>query len=230
MFVVIAFRKLPPEILEIPALGAINLHGSLLPQYRGAAPINWAIMHGQKKTGVTSFYLDPQLDTGNIIDQLETDISDQDNASSLTEKLSTMSANLAKGTLDRISRGDRKSTPQRVFSDLQRAPKILKEFCKIDWSQTSESVHNFIRGLTYFPGAWTLLHGHKIHVYGGEPIDPPVPSRKESSTRKGGVGLLVGTGGAGCYRILELKLQGRKAMDTRTFLNGYRWKEGGEVG
>lgn len=159
--VVVAFRMLPEVVWSMPPHGTFNLHASLLPQYRGAAPINWAIMNGERETGLTTFFLTHEIDTGKIILQEKLPISDTDNAGSLHDKLMLAGASLLTRTLDLIAAGEVRAYDQSEFalpdSELKIAPKLFKENCKMDLTQDVKTVHNFVRGLAPYPGAWTLL-------------------------------------------------------------------------
>nr|WP_321408062.1 methionyl-tRNA formyltransferase [uncultured Carboxylicivirga sp.] len=158
--VIVAFRMLPEVVWNMPRLGSLNLHGSLLPQYRGAAPINWAVINGDKKTGVTTFFLQHEIDTGNIIMQEEMPILEDDTAGSVHDKMMVLGAEVIVKTVDAIHKNEVKSIPQNEFSndsELRPAPKIFKEDCKIDWNNNSEAIRNKIRGLSPYPTAWTEL-------------------------------------------------------------------------
>ncbi len=159
VILVIAFRMLPKIIWEIPPLGTINIHGSLLPQYRGAAPIHWAVVHGEKITGVTSFYINEQIDTGNILLQKQIDIAYTDTTGIVYEKLMQLAAELSVETLEYIIKNPHVSTPQSTINieELRHAPKIEKETCKINWQQNGEIIYNHIRGFSPFPAAWTYI-------------------------------------------------------------------------
>ena len=164
LFVVVAFRILPPEVFSIPKLGAFNLHASLLPKYRGAAPINWAIIRGEKETGVTSFFLREKVDTGNIILQARVPIGSDETAGELHDKLADVGAEIVLHTVRLIEAG--KISPKSQDEDLASlAPKIFKEDCKIDWQKPALDVHNLIRGLSPRPSAFTIYSGRSIKVY-----------------------------------------------------------------
>ena len=159
--IVVAFRMLPEVVWGMPPRGTFNLHAALLPQYRGAAPINWAIIHGEKRTGVTTFFLDHDIDTGLIIDSAETPISDDDNVETVHDRLMDIGADLVVRTVERIAEGQPLGTPQAELmpgTPLRHAPKIFKDDCRIDWHQGVRGVHNFVRGLSPVPAAWTTLH------------------------------------------------------------------------
>lgn len=166
VFVVVAFRMLPKEVWQMPSLGTINLHASLLPQYRGAAPINHAIINGETITGLTTFYIQEQIDTGNIIKQQEVLISALDNAGTLHDKMMHIGADLLLETLNHLQE-DRRGEPQvNLITEninLKFAPKIYKENCKINWTDTGENIYNFIRGLSPYPTAWTKFYNKKNH-------------------------------------------------------------------
>jgi methionyl-tRNA formyltransferase len=159
--VVVAFRMLPESVWSIPKLGTFNLHASLLPQYRGAAPINWAIINGEKKSGVTTFLIDHQIDTGNIILREEVSIGDNDTAGDLHDKLMIIGANLVVKTIDELAEKKVKPISQADFLSgnelIKAAPKIFRDTCRIDWNKTTTELHNLIRGLSPYPGAWTEL-------------------------------------------------------------------------
>ncbi|MEQ8423819.1 MAG: methionyl-tRNA formyltransferase, partial [Cyclobacteriaceae bacterium] len=157
--IVVAFRMLPEVVWSMPSLGTFNLHASLLPQYRGAAPINWAIINGEKVTGVTTFFLKHEIDTGGIIFQEKENILDDDTAGTLYTKLMTKGAGLVLKTTKAIQAGEYSSTEQPNEVEIKHAPKIFKETCKINWDQPSENIYNFVRGLNPYPAAWTTING-----------------------------------------------------------------------
>lgn len=163
--IVVAFRMLPEVVWSMPTYGTFNLHGSLLPQYRGAAPINWAIMNGEKETGVTTFFLKHDIDTGNIIFQEKEPITYEDTVGTVYERLMHKGALLVLKTVQAIVRGEYPSQPQSEFNTLKHAPKIFKETCEINWNQPAESVRNFVRGLNPYPAAWTTLATKTFKVY-----------------------------------------------------------------
>lgn len=155
--IVVAFRMLPEVVWSMPSMGTFNLHGSLLPQYRGAAPINWAIINGDKETGVTTFMLKHEIDTGNIILQAKTPIAPEDNIGTVYDRLMEIGAGLVTKTVDLIAEGDVKTLPQESDEELRPAPKIFKETCKLDFSKKAEQLHNLVRGLSPYPAAWIEL-------------------------------------------------------------------------
>ena len=157
--VVVAFRMLPEAVWNMPKYGTFNLHASLLPKYRGAAPINWAIINGETESGVTTFFIEHQIDTGNIIFQEKTSIEADDNAGDLHDKLMQIGSRLVRKTIDAISNGNAPNKKQKGIAT--KAPKIFKDICQIDWNKDINSIHNHIRGLSPYPGAWTNLNNGK---------------------------------------------------------------------
>ncbi|MGC3943326.1 MAG: methionyl-tRNA formyltransferase [Chryseolinea sp.] len=162
--IVVAFRMLPEVVWSMPELGTFNLHGSLLPQYRGAAPIHWAVINGEKETGVTTFFLKHEIDTGSIIFQERDPIGDDDTVGTVYERLMTIGAGLVLKTVKAIEAGDAPALPQTDAGTLKHAPKIFRETCEIKWERTAEEIRNFIRGLNPFPVAWTTLNGKTFKI------------------------------------------------------------------
>lgn len=216
--IVVAFRMLPEVVWNMPRLGTFNLHASLLPQYRGAAPINWAVINGDKETGITTFFLKHEIDTGNLILQQKIVIGDDENVGSVHDRLMELGSDLVLKTVDLIIDSETtgvpvKTTPQDESIELRPAPKIFKETCQIDFGKTSAKVHNFVRGLSPYPAAWcNLTIGEKqfdnVKVYAVRPSE-------------GGTPLSVKTAD-GYVDILELQVPGKKRMAARDFLNGIR--------
>lgn len=163
--VVVAFRMLPEAIWSMPLLGTFNLHASLLPQYRGAAPINWAIINGEKETGVTTFFLKHEIDTGSIIFQEKEKINEDDDVGKLYGRLMQKGASLVLKTVRAIEAGNVPSQPQDESIQIKHAPKIFKETCEVNWNQSSESIRNFVRGLSPYPAAWTTLNGKVFKLF-----------------------------------------------------------------
>jgi methionyl-tRNA formyltransferase len=163
--IVVAFRMLPEVVWSMPELGTFNLHGSLLPQYRGAAPINWAIINGEKETGVTTFFLKHEIDTGSIIFQEKEPINDADDVGTVYERLMHKGAQLVLKTVKAIEANNYPSTPQPQGIEIKHAPKIFKETCEINWNQPSQQIVNFVRGLSPYPAAWTVLNGKTFKVF-----------------------------------------------------------------
>jgi methionyl-tRNA formyltransferase len=222
LFVVVAFRILPPQIYKIPVFGSFNLHASLLPKYRGAAPINWAVINGEKETGVTTFFLQDKVDTGNIILQARLPIGEDETAGDLHDKLADVGAEVVLHTVNLISTG-RVSTKQQEASKATSAPKIFKEMCRIDWSKDAVEVHNFIRGLSPHPTAFTSHRGKKIKIYKSKLASDMkcAPGVAEISSNR----LFVGAGN-GAVEIIELQQEGKNKLSTEKFLRGYQFGRG----
>ncbi len=233
--VVVAFRMLPEVVWAMPPKGTFNLHSSLLPQYRGAAPINWAIINGEKETGVTTFFLSHEIDTGDIIFREKTEISKLDNAESVHDRLMVMGAKLVLRTVDAVIDGTVKSIPQDeiavIEDELKLAPKIFKDDCRVNWSKSSEEIFNFIRGLSPYPAAWTELHRPetdeiiRVKLFAGslsEDVETEQPSGSILTDNKSY--LKVVTAG-GVLNITDLQLSGKKRMNSIDFLNGYKLSE-----
>lgn len=222
LFIVIAFRMLPEVVWTMPRLGTFNLHGSLLPKYRGAAPINRAIMNGEKETGITTFFLQHEIDTGDIIGRRSIPIADEDNAGTIHDKLMAMGADMVSATVADIENGTVSSTPQPEGEFLP-APKIFKEDCRIDWTRDAIYIHNQVRGLSPYPAAFTTLIDKNGKEIQAKIFETRVAG--DSSLRPGeisiiGKRLLVGSGN-GSIEILSLQPAGKKRMDTSAFLLGY---------
>ena len=224
--IVVAFRMLPEIVWSMPRLGTFNLHASLLPQYRGAAPINWAIINGDKETGVTTFFLKHVIDTGDVIRQERIPILPTDNVGTLHDKLMELGADVTVKTLDDIIAGNVNPIPQSdIPADaLLPAPKIFKETCRVDWNQPTARVYDFIRGLSPYPAAWTVLHSadgtaQDFKIFAAEPVtDAPVQT-PGTITCDGRKTLCVATSD-GALRLLEVQIAGKKRMDICAFLCG----------
>lgn len=221
VFVVVAFRILPDEVLSQPRYGAVNLHASLLPAYRGAAPIQWALWNGETETGITVFRIEKSVDTGNILKQIRVKILSEDDAGTLAERLAVIGADLMVQTLDELERGELQPYPQdhRLAT---AAPKITREHCEIDWRRTAVEIHNQIRALSPEPGAgsWFDHRYWKFYKSEVESADDP-PAAGEMLIRDDRI--LLGTGN-GVLRITELQVQGRKRMMVEEFLRGFRFR------
>jgi methionyl-tRNA formyltransferase len=222
--IVVAFRMLPEVVWNMPRLGTFNLHASLLPQYRGAAPINWAIINGEKETGVTTFFLKHEIDTGNIILQRSTPISDDDNVGTLYDRLMNMGADLVVETMERITMGDVSTMPQDDGVAVNPAPKIFKEDCKINWQKSAIELHNFVRGLSPYPAAFTEVKNDKgqvlsLKVLETEVIDQTVSEQPGTLISDGKKQLYFATE-EGYLSIKRLQLAGKKAMTTEELLRG----------
>lgn len=230
--VVVAFRMLPEVVWAMPRFGTFNVHAALLPQYRGAAPINWAVINGEKQTGVTTFFLDHDIDTGRIIMQEPFEIKDKYNVEDVYNGLMRLGAGIALKTIDKIIEGDGHvdSLPQEdmipVGQELHNAPKIFKETCLIDWNATAKRVHDFVRGLSPYPGAWTNMTGQDgkttvLKVFKTTLTSIPCNGRDAGTIMVFNGKLLVAT--ANCWLQLdEIQLSGKKRMDAKAFLNGVR--------
>lgn len=226
LFVVVAFRMLPEVIWNMPPKGTINLHGSLLPDYRGAAPLNWAIINGDRKTGATTFFIEKEIDTGNIIDKVEIEITKNMNVGDLHDRLMLKGADLLVHTINNIGQGKVTGIPQAelMTEKIKEAPKIFKDTCRIDWSKSNSEVHNHIRGLSPYPAAWSVLidsAGKELGLKLFKTI------KTENNLTPGiiktdGKGLLQIGCGSGSLQILELQIAGKKRMDIKSFLNGIK--------
>lgn len=240
VFVVVAFRMLPEIVWQIPPKGTINLHASLLPNYRGAAPINWAIINGEKNTGVTTFFIEKEIDVGNIINFEEVTITEKDNAGSLHDKLMLIGAKLLVKTIKSIKEGTCEPISQKQFiipnKELNIAPKLSREICKINWDSDVYKVYNLIRGLSPYPASWTVFENKltnesiTIKIYSAEVID---------GKHKSEIGAIISdqknylyiSSINGLISITEIQPEGRKKMNIKDFLIGFRdinnWKAKG---
>lgn len=237
--IVVAFRMLPEVVWNMPPEGTFNLHSSLLPQYRGAAPINWAIINGEKETGVTTFFLSHEIDTGKIIYQEKTAIGESDNAGTMHDKLMVMGAQLVLKTVDAVLNGTVTTVPQgELFekeSALKPAPKIFKETCRIDWGMRAAELYDFIRGLSPYPAAWTELCGDgsdqplRVRLFASELISELIRGNADNlpagTIRTDNKTFLDVVVHDGFIRITDLQLSGKKRMKTIDFLNGYAFPE-----
>ncbi|WP_299799418.1 methionyl-tRNA formyltransferase [uncultured Maribacter sp.] len=230
--IVVAFRMLPKLVWDMPEYGTFNLHASLLPQYRGAAPINWAIINGETKTGVTTFFIDEKIDTGAIIMQAETSIEKTDNAEDLHDRLMHLGAETVVKTVARIQEGNFETTKQTNSDDLKDAHKLFKETCEIDWSKSKEDIYNFIRGLSPYPAAWTTLTNgdqaiitkiYKVHI---EVEEHKLTTGTLIFTKKE---MKVAVQG-GYLNLDEIQLQGKKRMLVRDLLNGLNLEKNAKMG
>lgn len=222
--IVVAFRMLPVAVWDMPSLGTFNLHASLLPQYRGAAPINWAIINGEKETGITTFFLKHEIDTGEIIFQEKEPIHEDDNVGSLYERLMKKGADLVLKTVKAIEAEDYPKVPQNTDQQIKYAPKIFREDCKIDWQQKSETIRNFIRGLSPYPSAWTKLHDKTLKVFEVKPANEGTNKPIGAFYSDGKNYIRVNTKD-GTLDVLDLQLEGKKRMKVEDFLRGYPFNE-----
>lgn len=230
--IVVAFRMLPEVVWSMPRLGTFNLHASLLPQYRGATPINWAVINGDTETGITTFFLKHEIDTGEIIDQVRVPIADTDNVEVVYERLMRLGGDLVLKTVDAILEGSVKTIPQEELAqvgELRPAPKIFKETCRIDWTIGVKRIYDFVRGLSPYPAAWTELYQ--------EGTDPVMLKIFETEKLFCEHSLAPGTivtdcktyfkiaSSDGYVNVLSLQLAGKKRMEINDFLRGYRHTE-----
>ncbi|HQB21683.1 MAG TPA: methionyl-tRNA formyltransferase [Bacteroidales bacterium] len=226
LFVVVAFRMLPKEVWQIPKYGTINLHASLLPDYRGAAPINHAILNGDTETGLTTFFINEEIDTGNIIFQTKCEILESDNAGTLHDKLMNLGGELLVKTVNSIANGTAKSTEQNSLKTdkLRPAPKLTKEFCKLDFNNSAEKLHNKVRALSPYPAAWFELANTentiKVFETSYEINKHNLETGKIISDNKNEIKIAVKDG---FLLIHELQMSGKKRMKTKDFLNGYKF-------
>lgn len=218
--VVVAFRMLPEMVWNMPPMGTINVHGSLLPQYRGAAPINWAVINGENTTGVTTFKLKHEIDTGDILLQESMEIGEDETATEVHDRMKITGANLLVKTLKQLEEGTILEQPQQLTADTKHAPKIFTADCVIDWNNPVEKIHNLVRGLSQFPGAITCLDGKILKVY---------RSKKELSPHHFATGKILTDNKSflkfscsnGYLHVLEIQLEGKKRMPVSDFLRGY---------
>jgi len=225
--IVVAFRMLPEMVWNMPPMGTINVHGSLLPQYRGAAPINWAVINGEKETGVTTFKLKHEIDTGDILLQATMPIGEDESAGEVHDRMKELGAITLVETVKALADNSLAEQPQtsnlQSSTFLKHAPKIFTETCKIDWGKTVDEVHNLIRGLSPFPGAFTNLHDKMLKVYA---------SKKEIVGPLHSIGEVVSDGKSfvkfacsnGYVHLLAIQLEGKKKMLVEDFLRGYKWE------
>jgi methionyl-tRNA formyltransferase len=221
LFVVVAFRMLPEIIWQMPPKGTINLHGSLLPQYRGAAPINHVIINGEKETGVTTFFLKQEIDTGDIIFSDAVAINEDESAGELHDKLMDLGAKLIVKTVKAIAEDNYNEVPQPQSDDLKSAPKIFKEFCKIDWNQPNQTVYNLIRGLSPYPTAFTTLNDKTIKIFKVEPEDkePGISTGAFLTDEKTYLKFATKDG---FIKLLDVQFEGKKRMLIDEVLRGMR--------
>jgi methionyl-tRNA formyltransferase len=227
--IVVAFRMLPEIVWNMPPLGTVNLHGSLLPQYRGAAPIHWAVINGEKETGVTTFKLKHEIDTGDILLQQSFPIGEDETTGEVHDRMKIIGANLLVETVKQLAGGNVKETDQSIIAnsgsvELKHAPKIFTDTCQIHWDEPAGKIHNFIRGLSPFPGALTTLDDKILKVY---------RSKKEITSHTNPTGKVLSDGKTflkyacvdGYTHILDLQLEGKKRMLVVDFLRGYHFNE-----
>ena len=224
--IVVAFRMLPEIVWSMPPLGTFNAHASLLPKYRGAAPINWAIINGETETGITTFFLKHEIDTGDIIQQVRIPIADTDNVEVVHDKLMLLSGQLVTQTIDNILAGTVTSIPQDQFKDipLTPAPKIFRDTCRIDWNQPTKRIYDFIRGLSPYPAAWTTLDGKSVKIFEAEK-EVATPSCEPGTIVSDGKKTLKVATADGWLNIKTLQLEGKKRMPVSDLLRGLKIQE-----
>ncbi len=231
---VVAFRMLPEVVWNMPPMGTINVHGSLLPQYRGAAPINWAVINGEEYTGVTTFKLQQEIDTGDILLSAKIKIDENDTAGSVHDKLKELGADLLLETIKKLAEGTLTEQPQPTPSNpimdaqnfehtiLKHAPKLFTETCKIDWDKPVDEVYNLIRGLSPYPAAFTTLNGKTLKIFKAEKIKEII-STEIGNYKTDQKTFLQFACKDGYINIMELQLEGKKRIDVKDFLRGYRF-------
>jgi len=218
--IVVAFRMLPEVVWSMPALGTFNLHGSLLPQYRGAAPINWAVINGEKETGVTTFFLKHEIDTGSILFQEKETILDSDDVGSLYERLMYKGAHLVLKTVKAIEGGNYNAMPQQNDGDIKHAPKIFKETCEINWRQPADRIKNFIRGLSPYPAAWCLLNGGVYKIFKTSIVESKDESHNPGEFSTDNKNYLHLKTGDDWISVEELQPEGKRRMTIQDFFRG----------
>jgi methionyl-tRNA formyltransferase len=221
LFVVVAFRMLPEVVWSMPPKGSINLHGSLLPQYRGAAPIHRAVMNGETKTGVSTFFLQHEIDTGKIILQREMPVGPDESTGEVHDRMMVLGAQTLVETLDLIEKGDVSCIDQQslLTSEIHHAPKIFKEDCLISWEMPAIQIHHFIRGLSPYPCAFTMLGGRTLKIFRGQVSEKD--SGNPGTIRTDGKTFLRIGCETGSYEIHELQLEGKKRLQIQEFLRGF---------
>lgn len=220
--IVVAFRMLPESVWNMPPLGTFNLHASLLPNYRGAAPINWAIINGEMETGVTTFFLKHEIDTGSIIYQEKITINPEDDLGKVYDKLMTIGAVLVLRTVEAISKDEVNPSVQDESKALHHAPKIFKETCKIDWTKSAESIHNLVRGLSPYPAAWTEFQDKTCKIFKTTFSEENLLGKQSGDWETDGKTFLKFQTGSGTLEILELQLEGKKRMKIDELLRGLK--------
>jgi methionyl-tRNA formyltransferase len=229
--IIVAFRMLPKVVWDMPKHGTFNLHASLLPNYRGAAPINWAIINGETKTGVSTFFIDEKIDTGEMILQKEVDIDPKENAGSLHDKLMHVGSNLVIDTIKLIEQGNVKTTPQPEDAISKTAYKLNRDNCKINWQADLDHIYNQIRGLSPYPAAWCILENKD------EELDVKIyKAEKETENHNLAIGTVIFDKSSikvaakgGFISILEIKLPGKRNMDVKSLLNGFSLSENAKM-
>ncbi|WP_242928527.1 methionyl-tRNA formyltransferase [Pontibacter vulgaris] len=219
--IIVAFRMLPEVVWAMPELGSFNIHGSLLPQYRGAAPINWAIINGEKETGVTSFFLKHEIDTGDLLFQERVPILEEDDFGTMYEKLKYEGAKLAIRTVQAIERDAVQPQPQQITSETKHAPKIFKDTCEINWNQPATQVRDFIRGLSPYPAAWTRFDNKTFKIFKVSVLDDAGYTSAPGQLHTDNKTYLHVQTANGALAILDLQMEGKKRMPVQDLLRGY---------
>jgi len=221
--IVVAFRMLPDVVWNMPPMGTVNLHGSLLPQYRGAAPINWAIINGEKETGVTTFKLKHEIDTGDILMQEKFSIGEDETFGEVHDRMKLIGAEVLVKTIDGLADASLIEIPQLSLDsgDLKHAPKIFTDHCRINWLKSAREVHNLIRGLSPIPGAFTTLHGKMLKIFRTE-VEHKTPAEEPGAFSTDGKSYLKFACRDGYLLVRELQLEGKKKMIIEDFLRGNR--------
>lgn len=225
LIVVVAFRKMPEEVWGLPELGTFNLHGSILPNYRGAAPLNWAVINGETETGVTTFFLDEKIDTGELIDHSKIKIGKNDTVGDIHDELMGVGAKLVLKTVQRIEAGSVETVPQsevKIINEIKKAPKIFKTTCEVSWNKSGNEVHNLIRGLSPYPAAFSTLNfpsgkKMKVKLFKSEYCDE---QGKEGTIETDQKTFLKIFCKQGAVSVLSLQPEGKKRMKTTDFLRG----------
>ncbi|WP_187263290.1 methionyl-tRNA formyltransferase [Pontibacter beigongshangensis] len=223
--IIVAFRMLPEVVWAMPELGTFNIHGSLLPQYRGAAPINWAIINGEKETGVTSFFLKHEIDTGDLLFQERVPVLEEDDFGTVYEKLKHEGAKLALRTVQAIEQGQVQPQPQQHTGEMKHAPKIYKETCQINWNQPAVQIRNFIRGLSPYPAAWTRLQDKTFKIFKTEVLPDAAYDLAPGQIRTDNKTFLHVQTADGALAIHDLQMEGKKRMQLADFLRGFNFTE-----
>lgn len=218
--IVVAFRMLPESVWAMPSIGTFNLHASLLPEYRGAAPINWAIINGEKETGVTTFFLRHEIDTGSVIFQEREPIHHTDTMGTLYERLMQKGARLVLKTVNAIKEGNYPSVPQAESQTIKHAPKIFKETCEINWDQPAEKVRNFVRGLSPNPTAWCVLSGKLFKILTVSVADASTNGHHPGEIKTDNKNYLYIKTSDGWISVIELQPEGKRKMNIREFFMG----------
>ncbi|MCC6289048.1 MAG: methionyl-tRNA formyltransferase [Chitinophagaceae bacterium] len=222
--IVVAFRMLPEVVWNMPPMGTINVHGSLLPQYRGAAPINWAVINGEKETGVTTFKLKHEIDTGNILLQEKIPIAENETAGEVHDRMKEIGAQLLVKTVNGLVNETITEQEQPQSSaELRHAPKIFTDTCKINWNKNADEIYNLIRGLAPYPAAFTMLNNKTLKIFSAKKLKQPVSTSPGEYATDGKTWLRF-VCNDGWIEVLDIQLEGKKRMNIGDFLRGYRFE------